>query len=57
MYVWVKINYQDIETRRKLKAAGAKWLIEDKVWVVHYDLAKKPGLKKRIIKTTTQSYG
>lgn len=56
IFAWVKINYDEFEARQKLKTAGAKWLIEEKVWIVHYDTAKKLGLKKRIIKTTTTKY-
>jgi len=57
VFARVKINFEEYEVRQQLKAAGAKWLIEEKVWLVHYDLAKKLGLKKRIIKTTIESRG
>jgi len=49
-------NYDEFEARQKLKTAGAKWKIKEKVWIVHYDIVKKLGLKKRIIKTTTTKY-
>ena len=57
VYAWVKIDYEDFEERQKLKTAGAKWSIKEKVWIVRYDIAKKLGLRKRIIKTTTKKYG
>ena len=48
IFAWVKVNYDEFEARQKLKTAGAKWIIEEKVWIVHYDIAKKPQFKERI---------
>jgi len=44
----ISFNYDEFEARQKLKTAGAKWIIEEKVWIVHYDIAKKPQFKERI---------
>jgi len=52
----ISFNYDEFEARQKLKTAGAKWIIEEKVWIVHYDIAKNLSLKKGFIKTTTTKY-
>ena len=41
---WVKINYDEIDLRQQMKSAGAKWLVENKVWEVDYEIAKKEDL-------------
>ena len=47
---WVKIRYDETELRQHARAFGAKWIPENKVWEMEYEMAKKLGLKKRIIK-------
>ncbi len=48
--VWIKISYNETDLREKVKAAGAKWLVEEKLWEMTYDLMKKMKLKDRVIK-------
>ncbi|MDH5389276.1 MAG: hypothetical protein OEY06_12625 [Gammaproteobacteria bacterium] len=50
--VMVKIHYDETELRQQVRAFGAKWNPEDKSWGMEYELAKKLGLKQRIIKKT-----
>lgn len=49
--VWVKIGFNETELRQKIKHAGAKWLVEEKVWEMSHEIAKKMKLTKRIIKS------
>ncbi len=55
--VWVKINYDETELRHHARAFGAKWLVEDKVWEMEYEVSKKLGLKKRITKRIIKTGG
>ncbi|MEN8171201.1 MAG: hypothetical protein ABFS08_13345 [Pseudomonadota bacterium] len=55
--VWVKINYDEVDLRQQVKAAGAKWLSEEKVWEMNYEIAKNMKLKKRIIKRLQEPHG
>ena len=50
--VMVKINYDETELRQQARAFGAKWKPEEKTWEMDYEVAKKLGLKKRIVKKT-----
>ncbi len=54
---WVKINFNETKQRQQVKTAGAKWSTEHKVWIMDYEIAKKLGLKKRIIKIITKTNG
>ena len=53
--VWLKIDYDEIEIRQQAKTVGAKWLPEVKAWEMEYEMAKKLGLIKRVIKRTIKS--
>lgn len=55
--VWVKIHYNETDLRQRVRAFGAKWIPENKVWEMEYEMAKKLGLKKRITKQTVKSGG
>jgi hypothetical protein len=48
--VWVKIMYSETELRQQVRAIGARWVSDSKVWEMDFEGAKKLGLKKRIIK-------
>jgi hypothetical protein len=48
--VWVKIDFNETELRQQVKSLGAKWLKDNKVWEMKYEIAQKLHLKKRIIK-------
>ena len=55
--VWVKINYDEVELRQQVKSAGAKWLTEQKLWEMDYEIARKLRLLKRIVKKLTETHG
>ena len=57
LIAWVKINYDETTLRQQVKAAGAKWLMDDKVWEMDYSTARKLGLKKRIVKRMAKLNG
>ena len=44
---WVKVGYDEVELRQRIKQAGAKWISEEKAWELSYETAK---LTKRIVK-------
>ncbi len=46
----VRIKYEEIELRDRVKAAGARWNSEEKAWLMDYRLATKMKLKDRIIR-------
>jgi len=50
VHVWVKIDFNETELRKKIIAQGAKWLKDKKVWQMHYAIAQKLHLKKRIVR-------
>lgn len=52
LIVLVKIHYDETELREQARIVGAKWKPEEKAWEMEYEMAKKLGLKKRIIKKT-----
>ena len=51
---WIKVNYGESELRKKLIAAGAKWLPDNKVWEMEYKTVKKMRLTSRIVKKVMQ---
>jgi len=55
--VLVEIAYAETVLRQQAKAHGAKWRPEKKAWEMVYEVAKKLGLKKRIIKKTINAGG
>jgi hypothetical protein len=57
LMTWVKVNFDELELRGKVKAAGGKWLAEEKVWELGYEAAKRLKLKKRILRKFTKSDG
>jgi hypothetical protein len=54
--VWIKINFDEVELRQQVKAAGAKWLLEEKLWEMDYETAKTMRLIKRIVKRVAGSH-
>lgn len=52
---WVRINFEEGDLRQQVKAAGAKWLPEPKVWEMDYAVAKKMKLLKRIVKKVSKT--
>lgn len=48
--VEIKVGYNEMELRAKVKAAGGRWNAGKKVWEIRYREAKKLGLTGRIIK-------
>ena len=48
--VLVKVLFEEMNLRQKIKQAGGKWLAEEKAWEIDYETAKKLRLKKRIVK-------
>lgn len=54
---WVKIHFNEMELRQQAKEAGARWLKDEKVWEMDYQIVKKLRLKKRIIKRVTNTNG
>lgn len=47
---WVKIHYRETELRQSIRENGGRWLVNEKVWAISYDIASKLGLKNRIVK-------
>lgn len=54
---WIKVDFGEIELRQKIKSAGAKWLVDKKVWEMSYDKAKQFKLSKRIVKRFQKKEG
>ena len=47
--VEIRINYNEVELRKKIKAAGGIWNREKKVWELSYKSVKELGLKDRVV--------
>ena len=50
---WLRIDYNEIDLRNKVKTSGARWLAEQKVWEMDLATAMKMRLKDRIVKRLT----
>lgn len=48
--VEIRVGFNEIETRTKVKDAGGIWNREKKVWVIDYGVVKELGLGDRIVK-------
>jgi len=48
--VLIKVKYEETSLRERVKAAGARWMQEEKAWLIDYRIAAKMKLKSRIIK-------
>ena len=46
--VHVNTNYHETDLRKKAKLAGAKWLPQQKQWVMPYHIARKLHLEERV---------
>lgn len=49
-HVEIKVGYNEMELRAKVKAGGGRWNPGRKVWEISYRAAKELGLAERIIK-------
>ena len=47
--VLVKIAFDELDLRQKIKDAGGRWSKSTKTWKLPYKTARKFGLKKRIV--------
>ena len=47
--VAIRVHYEENELRQKIKAAGAKWSPQLKLWLLRYTDAVKMGLRDRIV--------
>ena len=47
--VRVKIDFDEVDLRQKIKDAGGRWSKSTKTWKVPYKIACTLGLKKRIV--------
>lgn len=47
--VAIRIGYDELELRRKVKTVGARWDIEKKVWKMPYKNVQILGLEERIV--------
>ncbi len=57
MMSWVKVNFDEVELRALIKAAGGRGLPEEKVWELDYESARKLKLKRRITRKFTNPDG
>ncbi|WP_372750618.1 hypothetical protein [Litorivivens sp.] len=48
--VALRINFDEVELRHRVKSAGARWSPELKLWLLPYNDAVKMGLRDRIVK-------
>jgi len=54
--VGVKINFEETDLRKKIKASGGVWDLKHKLWFVYRPKAIALGLKERIVKLKPQDY-
>ena len=47
--VKIKIDYDEIELRQKIKTYGAIWNKTEKIWELKYDIVQALGLTERIV--------
>ena len=46
----IRITYHETEIRERIKAAGAFWHVEQKLWYLEYSKVCSMGLKERMVK-------
>lgn len=46
----IRVSFQEVELREKIKHAGAFWNAEQKLWYLDYSAVCSMGLKNRIVK-------
>lgn len=47
--VWIRVDFDEIEIRNQIKAAGGKWDNKRKFWKLSYGNAQELGLTDRIV--------
>jgi hypothetical protein len=47
--VFIRVDYDEMNTRRLVKAAGGEWNKEKKLWKIAYGTALSLGLQERIV--------
>ena len=47
--VRIVVGFDEVDLRQKVKDAGGKWSKSTKTWKIPYKVARKLGLKKRIV--------
>ena len=53
--VLIKIRFEETTLRERVKAAGARWIQDEKLWQIDYRTAAKMKLKDRIIKRAVKT--
>jgi hypothetical protein len=51
MHVGVRLGYEEEELRAKVKAAGAYWRKDEKLWEMPHETATRLGLWKRVVRS------
>jgi hypothetical protein len=46
--VWIRVGFDEIEIRNRIKAAGGKWNSKKKLWKLSYSKAEELALTDRI---------
>ena len=52
--VGIRVDYQELELRRKVKRAGGRWNPERRGWEVRYDRVVEMGLEERVVEVFTR---
>jgi len=47
--VCVRVEYNEMDLRRLIKAAGGKWNKEKLLWEIQYSFVKSLGLEERMV--------
>jgi len=47
--VKIKVGYDEVELRQKIKSLGAEWNKAEKVWELRFDIVRDLGLSERIV--------
>jgi len=47
--VKIKVGYDEVELRQKIKSLGAGWNKTEKVWELRFDIVRDLGLSERIV--------
>ena len=45
----VRVDWKELELRRRVKAAGGKWEAAKRVWVLSREQVKRLGLEERVV--------
>jgi len=47
--VKIKVGYDEVDLRQKIKTLGAEWNKAEKVWQLRFDIVRDLGLSERIV--------